>query len=46
MSEAGADAVMVITPYYFKNAMTNNYYNNYLFIYLFIMYLSQLPSTQ
>ncbi len=23
MAEAGADAVMVITPYYFKNAMTN-----------------------
>ncbi len=24
MAEAGADAVMVITPYYFKNAMTND----------------------
>ncbi len=23
MAEVGADAVMVITPYYFKNAMTN-----------------------
>ena len=23
MAQAGADAVMVITPYYFKNAMTN-----------------------
>ncbi len=42
MAQAGADAVMVITPYCFKNTMNNNFIYLFLFIYLATQHTIQM----